>query len=74
MSKHFKKYILQMSNRSLYDVRVLSGISLVPLVETAGLLHQRWRVSEAAVLLRGLYTTVSLGHIMPPWQPTSMFC
>ncbi len=55
-----------MSNRSLYDVRVLSGISLVPLVETAGLLHQRRRVSEAAVLSRGLYNTVSLGHIMPP--------
>ncbi len=52
--------------RSLYDVRVLSGISLVPLAETTGLLHQRWRVYEAAVLLCGLYNTVSLGHIMPP--------
>ncbi len=44
------------------------------LVETAGLFHQHRRVSEAAVLSCGLYNTVSLGHIMPPWQPTSMFC
>ncbi len=74
MSKHFKKYVSQMSNRRLYDVRVLSGLSLVHLVETAGLLHQHRWVSEAAVLSCGLYNTVSLGHIMPPWQPTSMFC